>query len=142
MTDYRKPLPHITPDNRPFWEACRQHELRLPRCLECGYVWYPLGPLCPQCLSERFEWQRSSGRGKISSWVVFHKAYFPEFADDIPYAVVQVELDEGPRLTSNLVGVPNDGIKIGMPVEVVFDDVTPDITLHGFRPLKTLAPEG
>lgn len=142
MSDYRKPLPHITPDNRPFWEATRRHELRLPRCLECGYVRYPLGPLCPQCLSERCEWQRLTGRGKISSWVVFHKAYFPAFADDIPYAVVQVELEEGPRLTSNLVGVPNDAIKIGMPVEVVFDDVTPDITLHRFRPLKTLAPEG
>lgn len=133
MSDYRKPLPHITPDNRPFWEAARRHELCLPRCLECGYVWYPLGPLCPQCLSERCEWQRLTGRGKISSWVVFHKAYFPAFADDIPYPVVQVELEEGPRLTSSLVGVPNDAIKVGMPVEVVFDDVTPEISLPRFR---------
>lgn len=134
MSDYRKPLPRVTPDNRPFWEAARRHELRLPRCLKCRILWYPLGPVCPECFSERCEWARLSGRGKISSWVVFHKAYFPEFAADIPYNVVQVELEEGPRLLANLVGIANDRIEIGMPVEVLFDDVTPDITLPRFRP--------
>ncbi len=133
MSDSRKPLPRITPDNRPFWEAARRRELRLPRCLECRTLWYPLGPVCPECLSERCEWERLSGRGKVSSWVVFHQRYFESFVQDIPYNVVQVELDEGPRLLANLVGIPNDQIAIGMPVEVVFDDVTPEITLPRFR---------
>ncbi len=133
MSMYPKPLPRITPDNRPFWDAVRRHELRLPKCQECGTVWYPLGPVCPECLSERYQWDRMSGRGKVSSWVVFHQAYFAEFADDLPYAVVQVELEEGLRLTSNLVGVPNDAITIGMPVEIVFEDVTPGVTLPRFR---------
>jgi len=131
---YPKPLPRITPDNRPFWEAARRHELRLQRCGECGQVWYPPGPLCPECLSERYEWHRLSGRGKVSSWVVFHQRYFESFAADIPYNVVQVELDEGPRITANLVGVRNDAIEMGMPVEVVFDAVTPEISLPRFRP--------
>jgi uncharacterized OB-fold protein len=74
-----------------------------------------------------------SGRGRITTFVVFHKAWFPSFADDLPYNVIQVELDEGPRLTANLVGVESGQIRIGMEVEVVFDDVTPDITLPRFR---------
>ncbi len=133
MSQYRKPLPRITAENRPFWEAARRHELRLQRCGACGRFWYPPGPVCPECLSERFEWTRVGGRGTVSSWVVFHKAYFPAFADEIPYAVVQVELEEGPRLISNLVDVPPGQIRIGMPVEVVFDDVTPEISLPRFR---------
>ena len=133
MSGYRKPLPRITPDNRPFWEGARRHELRLQRCEGCGRFRYPPGPVCPGCLSERAEWSRMSGRGAVSSWVVFHKAYFPAFADEIPYAVVQVELEEGPRLTANLVDVPPAEIRIGLPVEVVFDDVTPEISLPRFR---------
>ncbi len=135
MSTYRKPLPRITPDNRPFWEAARRHELRLPRCMDCGSFWHPPGPVCPDCLSDRYEWARVSGRGTISSFVVFHRPYFPSFVDEIPYAVVQVELEEGPRLISSLVDVPREEITIGMPVEVIFDDVTPTVTLPRFRPI-------
>lgn len=133
MSHSQRPLPRITPDNRPFWEAARRHELRLQRCGECGRFWYPPGPVCPDCLSEHFEWSQVSGRGIISSWVVFHKAYFPAFAAEIPYAVVQVELEEGPRLISSLVGISREEIRIGIPVEVVFDDVTPELSLPRFR---------
>jgi len=133
MSAYQKPLPRLTPDNRPFWEAARRHELRLPRCQACKRFWWPPGPACPACLSENYEWTRVSGRGTVSSFVVFHKAYFPAFANEIPYAVVQVELDEGPRLISNLVSVKNEEIRIGMPVEVVFDDATPEISIPRFR---------
>ena len=72
----------------------------------------------------------------MSTWVVFHRNWFPEFAADVPYAAVQVELDEGPRITSNLVGVANEDIRMGMAVEVVFDDGTPDVTLPRFRPIS------
>ena len=133
MTGYAKPLPRITPDNGPFWEAARRHELRLQRCLDCGRVWYPPAPVCPSCLSDRHEWAPMSGRGTISSFVVFHKAWFPAFANETPYAVVQVELEEGPRLTANLVDVPPGEIRVGMPVTVVFDDITSDVTIPRFR---------
>jgi uncharacterized OB-fold protein len=131
--EYRKPLPRITADNRPFWEATRRHELRLQRCRACGRFRYPPAPVCPDCLSEDAEWTPVSGRGTVSTFVVFHKVYFPSFAGDVPYNVVQVELEEGPRLTANLVDAPNDEIRVGMPVEVVFDDVTPEVTLPRFR---------
>lgn len=136
MSAYQKPLPRITPDDRPFWEAARRHELRLPQCQDCKRFWWPPSPVCPNCFSERYEWARVSGRGTISSWVVFHRAYFPSFANEIPYASVQIELEEGPRLISNLVSVPNEEIRVGMPVEVVFDDVTPEISIPRFRRLQ------
>jgi uncharacterized OB-fold protein len=131
--EYAKPLPRITADNRPFWEATKRRELRLQRCAACGRFRYPPAPVCPECLSEDSTWTRVSGRGTVSTFVVFHKIYFPSFARDVPYNVVQVELAEGPRLTANLVDVPNEQITVGMPVEVVFDDVTAEVTLPRFR---------
>jgi uncharacterized OB-fold protein len=131
-----KPLPSISEYNRPFWDYARQHELRLQRCLDCARPWAPVGPVCPHCFSARFEWARMSGRGTVASWVVFHKLYHPGFAEDIPYNVAFIELAEGPRLISNVVGVPNERLHIGMPVEVVFDDVGPNTSLPKFRPVK------
>jgi len=130
-----KPLPSISEYNRPFWDYARQHELRLQRCLDCGRPWAPVGPVCPHCFSTRFEWARMSGHGTIASWVVFHKLYHPGFAGDIPYNVAFIELAEGPRLISNVVGVPNERLHIGAPVEVLFEDVGPDTSLPKFRPV-------
>ncbi len=130
---YAKPLPRITPDNRPFWEAARRHELWLPHCDDCRRPFWPPGPACPACFGENLAWHAVSGRGAISSWVLFHRAWFPSFAGDIPYAVVQVELDEGPRLTSGVVDLPHERLAVGLRVQVAFDDVTPEITLPKFR---------
>ncbi len=82
----------------------REHRFVLPYCTDCGKAHLPPGPVCPFCFSDRLEWRPASGRGRISTWTVVHKAWFPAFADEIPYNVVQVELDEGPRLTANVVG--------------------------------------
>jgi uncharacterized OB-fold protein len=133
---YSKPLPRLTAENRPFWAAAKRHQLRLQRCQECGRFRYPPAPVCPDCFGERADWASVSGRGTVTTWVVFHKVYFPAFADDVPYNVVQVELEEGPRLTANLVGIANDRIAVGMPVEVLFDDVTPEVTLPRFQPRR------
>ena len=131
MSEHAKPLPRITPDTQPFWDALRQRRLLLPYCSDCGKPHLPPGPVCPLCFSDRLEWRTASGRGRISTWTVVHKAWFPAFAGDVPYNVVQVELDEGPRLTSNLFGPGTPSI--GQRVEVVFDDVDAELTLHRFR---------
>jgi uncharacterized OB-fold protein len=131
---YAKPLPEITPAMRPFWEAARRHELVVQHCTACGAHRFPARDICSRCLSRDTEWVRSAGRGMVFSWVVMHQVYHPGFATDVPYALVVVELDEGARLVSNLVDCPVDGIRAGMGVEVVFDDVTPDVTLPKFRP--------
>jgi len=134
MSTYDRPLPTITPNNRPFWEAAARHELVIPRCQKCAHTWFPPGPVCPYCMSNDFIWQKSAGRGRVSSWVIYNKVYYDGFADAIPYNVVQVELEDGPRLTSNLVGVANSDIKYEMKVEVIFDDVAPGVTIPKFRP--------
>jgi uncharacterized OB-fold protein len=134
MAAYAKPLPLITPDNRVFWDAARRHELCLPHCRACGRPHYPPGPLCPFCFGTELEWRRLSGRGRISTWVVVHREWFASFREELPYAVVQVELDEGPRLTAGVVDLPNDALRVDLPVEVTFRDVTPEITLPLFRP--------
>ena len=80
-----------------------------------------------------FEWKQMSGRGKIHNYVIYHKAWTPWFQKRVPYAVVQVELEEGPRLTTNLLDCPVGEVKIGMPVEVAYEDIPGDITLVQFR---------
>ena len=136
MVEYTKPLPAISTLNQPYWDGLKKRQMVLPKCSACGVVWYPPAPFCPDCWSRDFSWQELSGRGKVNSWVVFHQAYFSSVKDEIPYNVAEVELEEGPRLLTNLVEVDNADIAIGMAVEVVFDDVTDDVTLAKFRPRK------
>src|SRR5450759_78702 len=95
---YNKPLPRIDERSRPWWEAAKRHELMVQKCEKCGHFAFPPAPLCPRCRETKLGWIRVSGRGKVWSWTVFHKAYFAGFAEEMPYAVAIVELDEGPRM--------------------------------------------
>lgn len=126
-----KPRPRIGPDTAPFWDGCKRHQLLLPFCADCGKPHLPPGPVCPFCFCAKLEWRKASGRGRISTWVVVHKAWFPAFAAEIPYNIVQVELEEGPRLTANVAGT-ND-LAVGQLVEAVFDDVDSTLTMPRFR---------
>jgi uncharacterized protein len=134
QTQYQKPLPAISSLNKPYWEGLKNRELRLQKCDACGKVWYPPSPLCPGCWARKISWIRLSGRGRVSSWVVFHQSYYRGYDNEIPYNVAEVELEEGPRLLTNLVDVSNEQIRAGMPVEIVFDDVTDEIALAKFKP--------
>lgn len=127
-------LPILYPEEAPYWEAAKKHKLVLQRCRPCGKTWYPIGPVCPFCLSDDFAWAEMSGKGSITSFVVYHKGWIPWFQERVPYAVVQVQLKEGPRLTTNLLDTPVTDIKIGTPVEAAFEDVNDEITLVQFRP--------
>ena len=131
-----KPLPRVTPDNAPFWEGCRRHVLMLPRCTGCERAHWPPGPVCPYCLGEAVEWIPASGKGIVSTWVVLHREWFAAFRDDLPYNVAQVELEEGVRITANVVEAANADLCVGLPVEVVFDDVSETVTLPRFRPRR------
>lgn len=130
-----KPRPRISPDNAPFWDGCRRHELVLPFCQACDKPHLPPGPVCPFCFGDRLDWRKASGRGIVTTFTVVHQPWFPAFKAEIPYNVVQVELEEGPRLATNLVGAPNSALHVGLPVTVVFDDVAPDLTLPRFKPV-------
>jgi uncharacterized OB-fold protein len=100
----------------PFWASVRARRLALQCCSDCKTVWYPPAPICPKCLSEHFDWSPVSGRGKILSWVIFHRQYFDDHP--APYNVVTVELAEGPIITTNLVGEKPRGSWIGVPVRI------------------------
>lgn len=132
---YDKPLPEISEENAPFYDALKRHALALQRCADCGAFRYPPSLHCPHCLSEAAAWTPVSGRGRVYSWIVMHQVYDAAFRSDVPYNVAVVELDEGPRLTTNIVGRANDAIRIDMPVSVVYDDVSAELTLARFRPL-------
>lgn len=133
MTGYARPLPVITALNRPFWDASRAGRLVAQRCTSCGTWRFPPAPCCPECGSEQVEWAGLRGRGTVWSMCEFHRAYFKGF--ELPYNVALVALDEGPRFYTNLVGIAYSLIRIGMPVEAVFNPVTDDVTLTTFRPV-------
>lgn len=133
--DYAKPIPVPSEETQPFWQAASRGELMLQRCSGCGASRFPPGIICPECSSLEFEWKAVSGRGKIWSFVIFHRAYHPAFKGDLPYAVAYVELDEGPRLLSNIEGIDPGQIRCDMPVEVFFEDIGGDMRLPKFRPL-------
>jgi uncharacterized OB-fold protein len=129
-----KPLPSPTPISKPFWDAARQHRLSLQQCQSCkGYVFYPR-PICPHCGSADLKWTDVSGRATLYSFTVARRPTMRAFEPDVPYVIAIVDLEEGPRMTSNVVGCPIEEVRIGMPLEAVFDDVSDEITLVKFRP--------
>jgi uncharacterized OB-fold protein len=129
-----KPLPQISPEMAPFFEAAHRHELVVQQCTGCRALRFPARTICSRCLGREATWVPASGRGTVFSFAVMHQAVHPGFAAEVPYPVVVVQLDEGVRLLSNLVDCALAEVRIGLPVEVVFEDVTADVTLPKFRP--------
>ena len=133
---YTKPLPHVDEESRPFFEALQRHELYVQRCRECGDLRYHPRALCTNCLSSRTEWLRARGTGKIYTFTVTYQNQSAGFRESLPYVMAWVELDEGVKMLTNIIDCPPEQVKIGMPVEVVFEDVTPEVTLTKFRPAR------
>jgi uncharacterized OB-fold protein len=131
---YAKPLPRVDEESKGFWEACRRHELYVQRCGRCGALRHYARALCPGCLSERVEWARCSGKGTVYTFTVTYQNQAAGFRDELPYVLAYVELEEGVRMLTNVVGCKPEDVRIGMRVEVVFEDVTPEATLPKFRP--------
>ncbi len=128
-----RPLPDGERDLAPFFAAAKEHRLVVQRCGGCGALRFPPRELCSGCLSTEATWVPVSGRGEVFSYNVMHQVYHPAFAAEVPYAVVVVKLAEGPKMVSNVVDCPVDEIRIGMPVEVVFEPASAEITLPKFR---------
>jgi uncharacterized OB-fold protein len=132
----RKPLPVPTPETAPYWEGLKQHELRIQRCRDCNRAYFYPRPFCPQCFSWNVEWFTASGKARLHTYEIVHRAA-PAFAPDAPYVLAVVELEEGPRMMTNLVDVTPDPAKLplDMPLEIVYDQVSNEITLPKFRPV-------
>jgi len=129
-----RPRPSMTDDTRFFWEGVAEGRLLIQRCSDCGRLRHPPGPACPSCHSFAWETQQASGRGSVYSFVRFHHPQVPPF--ESPNLIVLVELEEGTRLISNLVGVEPDQVEVGMPVQVDFRQVDPELQLPLFRPIS------
>jgi uncharacterized protein len=128
------PLPVPTATSAPFWAGLRHCEVRLQRCGACSsWVHYPRSH-CPRCLSPELAWHVVSGRGRVHSFTVARQATSPHFANQVPQLLAIVELDEGPRLTTTLVGVDPSAISVDLPVVPVFDHVDDQHTLLRYRP--------
>ncbi|MCH8086897.1 MAG: Zn-ribbon domain-containing OB-fold protein [Chloroflexi bacterium] len=134
MAEYTGALPTPTPETKPYWDALKEHRLLIQRCKECQRAYFYPRPFCPQCFSFNVEWFEASGQGKLYSFVINHRPA-PGFGPE-PYVIAVVELDEGPRMMTNLIDVEPDPDKIScdMPVRIVYEDVTTEITLPKFRP--------
>jgi len=135
MTKPMMPLPIPSHDDKEFWEGCARHELLIQRCGDCGTFRFPPRPMCHNCASMNMEWAKVSGKGEIYSWINVVHPVHPAMIDRVPFAVVLVELDDAPgaRLVSNMVDCESEEIEIGMPVQVMFEDVAPEITLYKFK---------
>lgn len=126
-------LPRITHDSYPFWDGCREHRLLFQRCTSCGKPRMPASFLCPHCLSGEYVWEESCGRGRIYSFVVYHRAFHPALADRIPYIVASVDLDEGIRLLTNIVSCDTNQVACDAPVEVRFVEAGDGVVLPIFQ---------
>ncbi|MGH7917896.1 MAG: Zn-ribbon domain-containing OB-fold protein [Candidatus Binataceae bacterium] len=133
---YKLPLPRASGKAAEFYRFCRDHELRFQRCTGCGTWRHIPRDMCAHCGSFEWTWARSSGKGKVFSWTIAMQPMMRQFADLVPYAPVIVELEEGVRMVSWVTGIKPDQLRLGMPVEVMFDDVTAEVTLPKFRPTE------
>lgn len=129
-----KPLPRITPLDAEYWEATTRGVLLVQRCSKCERWHWPAATRCPGCGADSLVWEPASGRATVHTYTVVRAAGHPAFAAEVPYNVSVVELDEGPLMITNVVGVPCDELEVGLPVEVTFEPVNPEMSIPRFRP--------
>ena len=134
--DLVKPMPIPTKWSQPFWDAAKQHRLVLRKCSACGYIDHPPYLYCTNCHADEHEWVEASGKAFLAAYAInIFGVPFPFWAD-LPYVVALVDLPEGPRMISNIVDCEHDQLVNGMELEVVFDDVSDEITMPKWRPVQ------
>jgi uncharacterized OB-fold protein len=130
----KKPLPRPGVESAPYWEGLNEGEIRLQRCDACSRVQFYPRSGCRYCGSTSLTWEAMSGHADVYTYTVVHRAPFEAFKEDVPYVIAVVELAEGPRLVTNVVGCPVDDVHIGMRVRPVFDRAGDDVTILRFTP--------
>lgn len=133
-----KALPSPTPETAPYWEGAKAHELRIQFCTDCQKHFFYPRIFCPTCLSDNVEWRTVSGKATLVTYVISSRPA-PGFEEELPYVIAVVKLDEGPHMMTNIVGLEPtpENLPVGLPVEVVFEDVDEEITLPKFQPVTT-----
>ena len=134
MPEWNKPLPSVVGETKPYWDSCRRGDLVIQKCDDCNkYQFYPRG-ICSNCWSNNIQWVKSTGRGTIWTYTVTYQNRTLGFAQDVPYILALVELDEGVKMFTNIVECETSNVQIGMPVEVTFVQASNQISVPYFRP--------
>jgi len=129
-----RPVPTPYQDTQAYWDAAKAQRLIIQRCTDCGEPqFYPRG-VCKHCLGSKLEWFDASGRGKVHSFTICHRAPHPGFAGRLPFVLALVDLEDGVRMMTNIVDCDPDSVRIDMAVKVTFEQLSPDITLPQFAP--------
>ncbi len=135
--EYRKIIPYPTPETEFFWRKAGEHELWIQRCIECGNPFFYPRLHCPAegCGSNRLEWFQVSGRGTLYTYMINHRPA-PGFENDAPYAIAVIQLEEGPRMMGNIVGIENtpENLVLDMPLKVAFTDAAEGIAIPNWEP--------
>ena len=131
---YKLPLPFPDEDTQEFWNGTKRHELLVQRCNN-GHYRYPPRPICPECFSQEFKWEKVSGKGEVYTFIIVRVSPRPDWQAYIPYVLAVIKLDEGPRVISNVIGIKPEDVKIGIKVAVTYEDVTEKVTLPKFKPV-------
>jgi uncharacterized OB-fold protein len=127
-------LPTIEPESQPFWDAAKEGRLLIQRCGACGAAQHYPRPFCVSCWSDQVRWEDASGRGTLYTYSTVYVNDLPPFGDRLPYVAAAVDLEEGPRLMTNIVGVDPSELRVGMAVQVDFQPLNDEITAPVFRP--------
>lgn len=132
-------IPQENELTRPYWEAARQHRLVIQKCNACGHRWHPPLPICPACHAKDYTWTPVSGRGVVYSYTVVHHPAHVAVADKVPYVVILVDLEEGPRVVSNIRNCDPEALAVGMPVSLIFEEIAEGVVLPQFEPATAQA---
>lgn len=135
MSEYKKPLPLITEMSKIFYDGCREGKLLYQKCNDCNETIFFPKYLCTACMSRNLRWEESAGKGKIHSFTITYEYAPMEFAGSTPYVLAIINMDEGFSIMSNIIECDFESLASDMKVEVVFDPVTPEISLPKFRPV-------
>jgi uncharacterized OB-fold protein len=127
-------LPVATPLTQPYWDGAREHKLLYQQCRRCGANWHPPMPICPTCHSSDVEWRPASGGGSVYTFTIVEHPTHPAFTDRVPYVVAVVELDEGPRVVTNVRDCAIEDVRGAMRVRIIFEDIAEGVTLPQAAP--------
>ena len=134
IAELPNPAPYVAPEMTDFWAATAEGRLSIPKCDDCNlYVWYPR-PFCPACGGTNVSWTDVSGNGTVYTFTVVHRSAVPGYKEALPYVIAYVQLEEGPKVMTNIVGIEPKQVTVGMPVSVVFHDTGKGNALFRFQP--------
>ena len=131
-----KTQPRPTPETEVYWQGCRDNQLLIQSCSDCGHVQFYPRSVCTKCMSQNLDWIEASGQATVISYTVMHRSVSKAYCVDGPQVLALVRLEEGPQMMSHVIDCDEDNLSIGLAVEVTFQEWSQDIVMPVFRPVE------